>query len=178
MEDVVQGVVEKLVRRHPHVFGQVQASDAGAALVSWEAMKKLEKKERKHILDGVPKDLPALMAAQKLQSKASKVGFDWQKPEPVWQKIKEELQELEQAVKEGKQRHIEEELGDVLFSVVNLSRFYKVDSELALLACCKKFRQRFEYVEGQVNAQGGDWSSFSLEQLDAYWNEAKNTITD
>ena len=96
----------------------------------------------------------------------------------AWQKIKEELQELEQAVKEGKQRHIEEELGDVLFSVVNLSRFYKVDSELALLACCKKFRQRFEYVEGQVNAQGGDWSSFSLEQLDAYWNEAKNTITD
>ena len=95
MEDVVQGVVEKLVRRHPHVFGQVQATDAGAALVSWEAMKKLEKKERKHILDGVPKDLPALMAAQKLQSKASKVGFDWQKPEPVWQKIKEELQELE-----------------------------------------------------------------------------------
>lgn len=178
MEDVVQGVVEKLVRRHPHVFGQVQASDAGAALVSWEAMKKLEKKERKHILDGVPKDLPALMAAQKLQSKASKVGFDWQEPEPVWQKIKEELQELEQAVKEGKQGHIEEELGDVLFSVVNLSRFYKVDSELALLACCKKFRQRFEYVEGQVNAQGGDWSRFSLEQLDGYWNEAKNTITD
>ena len=166
------------MRRHPHVFGQVQASDAGAALVSWEAMKKLEKKERKHILDGVPKDLPALMAAQKLQSKASKVGFDWQKPEPVWQKIKEELQELEQAVKEGKQRHIEEELGDVLFSVVNLSRFYKVDSELALLSCCKKFRQRFEYVESQVNAQGGDWSSFSLEQLDAYWKEAKNTITD
>ena len=118
------------------------------------------------------------MAAQKLQSKASKVGFDWQEPEPVWQKIKEELQELEQAVKEGKQGHIEEELGDVLFSVVNLSRFYKVDSELALLACCKKFRQRFEYVEGQVNAQGGDWSRFSLEQLDGYWNEAKNTITD
>ena len=175
MEEVVQGVVEKLVRRHPHVFGQVQAADAGAALMSWEAVKKQEKKDRKHILDGVPKDLPALMAAQKLQSKAAKVGFDWQEAEPVWQKINEELAELRQAVDEGSEAHIAEELGDVLFSAVNLSRFYKVDSELALLSCCKKFRQRFGYVEEKVNAHGGDWKRFSLEELDAYWNEAKNT---
>ncbi|MBQ5823095.1 MAG: nucleoside triphosphate pyrophosphohydrolase, partial [Selenomonadaceae bacterium] len=112
MQDVVEGVTEKLVRRHPHVFGDVQAADAGSALISWEAVKKEEKKERKSLLDGVPKDLPALMAAQKLQGKAAKAGFDWEAPEPVWDKIHEELAELKEAVAEGDAGHIAEELGD------------------------------------------------------------------
>ena len=173
MEDVIQGTVEKLVRRHPHVFGDVQASDAGAALMSWEAMKKKEKSYRKHILDGVPKDLPALMSAQKLQSKAAKVGFDWQEAEPVWQKVSEELAELREAVAENNPGHVEEELGDTLFSLVNLARFLKVDSEMALLATNKKFRSRFGHVEERVKESGKKWGDFTLEQLDEFWNEAK-----
>ncbi len=173
MQDVVEGVTEKLVRRHPHVFGDVQAADAGSALISWEAVKKQEKKERKSLLDGVPKDLPALMAAQKLQGKAAKAGFDWDTPEPVWAKIHEELAELKEAVAEGDAEHITEELGDVLFTVVNLARFLKADSELALLACNKKFRTRFSFVEQRVREQGGRWQDFTLEQLDEFWNEAK-----
>lgn len=173
MQDVVEGVTEKLVRRHPHVFGDVQAADAGSALISWEAVKKQEKKERKSLLDGVPKDLPALMAAQKLQGKAAKAGFDWDTPEPVWAKIHEELAELKEAVAEGDAGHITEELGDVLFTIVNLARFLKADSELALLACNKKFRTRFSFVEQRVREQGGRWQDFTLEQLDEFWNEAK-----
>ena len=173
MQDVIDGVTEKLVRRHPHVFGDVQASDAGSALISWEAVKKQEKKERKSLLDGVPKDLPALMAAQKLQGKAAKAGFDWDAPEPVWAKVHEELAELKAAVAEGDAGHITEELGDVLFTVVNLARFLKADSELALLACNQKFRTRFSFVEQRVREQGGLWQDFTLEQLDEFWNEAK-----
>ena len=173
MQDVIDGVTEKLVRRHPHVFGDVQASDAGSALISWEAVKKQEKKERKSLLDGVPKDLPALMAAQKLQGKAAKAGFDWDAPEPVWAKVHEELAELKAAVAEGDAGHITEELGDVLFTVVNLARFLKADSELALLACNQKFRTRFSFVEQRVREQGGRWQDFTLEQLDEFWNEAK-----
>lgn len=173
MQDVVEGVTEKLVRRHPHVFGDVQAADAGSALISWEAVKKEEKKERKSLLDGVPKDLPALMAAQKLQGKAAKAGFDWEAPEPVWDKIHEELAELKEAVAEGDAGHIAEELGDVLFTIVNLARFLKADSEMALLGCNQKFRSRFSFVEQKVREQGGSWQDFTLAQLDEYWNEAK-----
>lgn len=176
MQDVIDGVTAKLVRRHPHVFGDVQAADAGSALLSWEKVKKAEKKNRKHILDGVPKDLPALMAAQKLQGKAAKVGFDWQEAEPVWQKVQEELTELREALAEKSQEHIDEELGDVLFSLVNLARFINVDSELALLACNEKFRQRFAHVEARVNAAGGKWENFTLEQLDEFWHEAKKDL--
>ena len=173
MQDVVEGVTEKLVRRHPHVFGDVQAADAGSALISWEAEKKEEKKERESLLDGVPKDLPALMAAQKLQGKAAKAGFDWEAPEPVWDKIHEELAELKEAVAEGDAGHIAEELGDVLFTIVNLARFLKADSEMALLGCNQKFRSRFSFVEQKVREQGGSRQDFTLAQLDEYWNEAK-----
>lgn len=173
MQEVVDGVTAKLVRRHPHVFGDVQAADAGAALISWEAVKKQEKKERLSVLDGVPKDLPALMAAQKLQGKAAKVGFDWDAPEPVWEKIREELRELKEAVAEGNAERVSEELGDVLFSVVNLARFLKADSELALLGCNRKFRKRFAFVEEQVRVQGGRWDDFTLKELDVFWAQAK-----
>lgn len=173
MQDVVDRTTEKLVRRHPHVFGDIQASDAGAALLSWEQVKQVEKSYRKSKLDGIPKDLPSLMYAQKMQHKAAKVGFDWDNIEPVWDKLNEEIKELKEAVQQEENSHIEEELGDLLFTVVNISRFLKVDSEVALRGCSNKFRTRFLYVEECVNNAGGDWSKFSLDDLDNFWNEAK-----
>ncbi len=178
MQDVVDGITEKLVRRHPHIFGDVQASDAAAVLVNWEAIKRKEKPERQSRLDGVPKDLPALSAAAKLQGKAADVGFDWSEAGPVYDKCREEWAELLAAVEENDSAHIEEELGDLLFAVVNLSRFLKVNGELALLAANRKFRQRFMYVEEKVRAGGGDWKEYTLEMLDAFWNEAKRLETN
>lgn len=173
MQDVVDGITDKLVRRHPHIFGDVQAEDAAAVLANWEAIKRQEKPERKSRLDGVPKDLPALMAAAKLQGKAADAGFDWSETAPVIEKCREEWGELLAAIKEENAAHIEEELGDLLFAVVNLSRFLKVNGELALLAANRKFARRFRHVEAKVEAAGGDWKKFTLDKLDAFWNEAK-----
>ena len=175
MQQVIDDATEKLVRRHPHIFGDVQASDAGAAILAWESIKKQEKKERKSVLDGIPMGLPALMAAQKLQHKAAKVGFDWDEIEPVWLKIQEELSELKEACQEENEEHIQEELGDVLFSIVNLARFLQVDSELALISCNRKFKTRFQYVEKKVKQSGKDWSEYSLAELDEFWNESKKS---
>ncbi len=173
MQDVVDGITEKLVRRHPHIFGDVQVSDAAGVLANWEAIKRQEKPERKSRLDGVPKDLPALSAAAKLQGKAADVGFDWPDVAPVLDKCREEWRELLAAMEEKDAGHIEEELGDLLFAVVNLSRFLKVNSELALLAANRKFKRRFRFVEEKVEASGGDWKKFTLDELDGFWNEAK-----
>ncbi|MBQ1855362.1 MAG: nucleoside triphosphate pyrophosphohydrolase [Anaerovibrio sp.] len=173
MQQVIDEATEKLVRRHPHIFGDVQASDAGAAVLAWESIKKKEKKDRESVLDGVPKGLPALMSAQKLQHKAAKVGFDWDEIGPVWDKIKEEVDELKEAQAEGDPKHIEEELGDVLFTVVNLARFLKVDSELALMNTNRKFTTRFHFVEEKVKESGKKWSDFTLNELDELWNAAK-----
>ncbi|MBR5908564.1 MAG: nucleoside triphosphate pyrophosphohydrolase, partial [Schwartzia sp.] len=173
MQDVVDGITEKLVRRHPHIFGDVQAEDAAAVLANWEAIKRKEKPERKSRLDGVPKELPALMAAAKLQGKAADAGFDWDDAAPVFEKCREEWQELKEAVGQKDAAHIEEEMGDLLFAVVNLSRFLKVNAELALLAANRKFKRRFRKVEEKVEAAGGDWKQFTLQELDAFWDEAK-----
>ncbi|ORU00458.1 Nucleoside triphosphate pyrophosphohydrolase MazG [Anaerovibrio sp. JC8] len=173
MQQVIDEATEKLVRRHPHIFGDVQAADAGAAVLAWESIKKKEKKERQSVLDGVPKGLPALMSAQKLQHKAAKVGFDWDEIAPVWDKIKEEVDELKEAQAEGNPQHIEEELGDVLFTVVNLARFLKVDAELALMNTNRKFTERFHFVENKVKESGKNWSDFTLNELDELWNMAK-----
>lgn len=173
MQDVVDGITEKLIRRHPHIFGDVQASDAAQVLINWEAIKKQEKPERTSAIDGIPQGLPALMYAWKLQKKAAKVGFDWEEIGPVWEKLSEELAELKEALGENNQKHIEEELGDMLFVIVNLSRFIKVQPELALLGTNKKFIRRFNYVEEQVKKSGKEWEDFSLNQLDKWWDEAK-----
>lgn len=173
MQDVVDGITEKLVRRHPHIFGDIQARDAGEALLSWEAVKRKEKPERTSLLDGVPKDLPALMGAEKLQKKAAKAGFDWPAVEPVWEKLAEELAELREAVAEQDTEHIAEELGDVLFSTVNLARFLKVEPEEAMRQANRKFQRRFSYVEHCVQLSGKKWEAFSLEELDVFWNAAK-----
>lgn len=150
MQDVIDGITEKLIRRHPHVFGDVNVKDAGEVLTNWEAIKRAEKKDRTSVLDGIPKDLPALMSAYKLQHKAAKVGFDWPDIDPVWDKLEEELHELEEAIADGKVEKIEEELGDVLFTVVNIARFLKIDAEVALTGTNRKFKKDFPILKQKL----------------------------
>ncbi|WP_019554915.1 bifunctional methyltransferase/pyrophosphohydrolase YabN [Propionispira raffinosivorans] len=174
MQDVIDGITEKLIRRHPHVFGDITVKDAGEVVLNWDAIKKIEKAaERKSVLDGVPKDLPSLMRAYKLQHKAAKVGFDWADIGPVWDKVTEELAELKEAVSEKNKKHIEEELGDLLFSIVNVSRFLKVDAEVALTGANYKFLTRFLYIEEQVKAKSLKWENVDINRLNVLWNEAK-----
>lgn len=173
MQDIIDGVNEKLIRRHPHVFGDMQLDDAAKVLDNWEKLKQQEKLERTSILDGVPKNLPALMQAYKLQKKASKVGFDWDKIDPVWKKCAEEIAELQEAISSGNTENIVEEYGDLLFALVNWARFLKVEPELALLQANRKFKQRFQYVEKRVHELNRDWKTFSLAELDEIWDESK-----
>ncbi len=174
MQDVVDTVTEKMIRRHPHVFGDVSVRDAGEVVLNWDAIKKEEKgDQRKSILDGVPKDLPSLMRAYKLQHKAAKVGFDWDNIAPVWDKINEEIAELKKAIKENDQSEIEAEFGDVLFSIVNLSRFLNVDAEVSLNMTNNKFIRRFSYIENNVKEKGKEWKKVTLKELNQYWDESK-----
>ncbi|WP_346353968.1 nucleoside triphosphate pyrophosphohydrolase [Azotosporobacter soli] len=173
MQDVVDVVTEKMIRRHPHVFGEVTVADAADVVVNWEEIKRREHSDRKRILDGIPAGLPALMHAYKVQGKAAKVGFDWPDAAPVWEKVAEELQELREAVEKKDAKAIEEELGDALFSLVNLARFLSVEPETALTATNQKFRRRFGYIEEKIMKNGEEWKKMSLKQLDLLWNEAK-----
>ena len=173
MQDVINGITEKLIRRHPHVFGDINVKDADEVLTNWEAIKRAEKKDRKSVLDGVPKDFPALMAAYKLQHKAAKVGFDWPDIDPVWDKLREEIEELEEATVDAAPERIEEELGDVLFTIVNLARFLKIDPEIALTATSRKFKRRFSYIENKVKEKQQKWEQLSLLDLDDLWQEVK-----
>lgn len=173
LQDVIDEVVEKLIRRHPHVYGNVEVDGSAQVLKNWDAIKKTEKQNRKSVLDGVTKDLPGLLRAHKLQHKAAKVGFDWEKPEDCWQKILEEMQEVQEAKQQGKQEHLEEEIGDLLFAVVNYARQVGVNSEVAINRANNKFLRRFNYVEKQVDSSGKKWEDFSLSQLDTFWNDAK-----
>lgn len=170
-DDVVNGVCQKLVFRHPHLFGGVEAHDPTGALNAWEAAKQEEKGQRTatDTLNAVARSLPGLMRAEKIQSKAAKVGFDWQDIGPALDKLSEEVAELRQAVAEG--TNVSEELGDVLFAAAKVGRFAGVDSELALHATCEKFIRRFERVEQQVE---GEMKDRSLEELTALWNGAKD----
>ena len=177
MQNVVDTVTEKMVRRHPHVFGEITVRDAAEVVVNWEQIKKREKPgERTGVLDGIPVGLPALMAAYKLQAKAAKVGFDWAEIGPVWDKVAEELAELKEAAllpEAERALKSEEELGDVLFAVVNLARFMGIEPETALNGTNNKFRRRFGYIEAQLNASGTAWEEMNLEKLDVLWDEAK-----
>lgn len=173
LQDVIDDVVDKLIRRHPHVFGDTHVNGSDEVLVNWEAIKKQEKQERKHVLDGVAQGLPALMRAYKLQSKAAKVGFDWSDVKDVWAKVEEELGELQEALANGDTAAAESELGDVLFALVNYARFYKIEPEVALNGTNNRFASRFSYVEQQVEASEKKWQEFSLEELDKFWDAAK-----
>ena len=173
LQDVIDEVVDKLIRRHPHVFGETKVTGSDEVLVNWEAIKKTEKTERKHVLDGVTQGLPALLRAYKLQSKAAKVGFDWPDVKGVWDKVQEELAELQEALASGDRDAAENELGDVLFALVNYARHQKIEPEVALNGTNNRFAKRFAHVESCVEASGKAWQDFSLDELDQFWDEAK-----
>jgi len=172
IEGSIKNINEKLVRRHPHVFGDAQADAAFHAKQNWEAAKH-EEKNRKSRLDGVPVTLPALIRAQRLQQKASYAGFDWDKVEEVWAKIHEEIQELKEAQSNNSKKHVEEEIGDVLFAVVNLARFLDIPAEDALRKTNKKFTTRFAQVEEELKKRGKNVEDSSLEEMDEIWNTVK-----
>lgn len=173
LQDVIDEVVDKLIRRHPHVFGETHVENSDDVLRNWEAIKKQEKQERKHVLDGVSQGLPALLRAYKLQGKAAKVGFDWNNLDGVWAKVEEELGELREALAAGVKEAAESELGDVLFALVNYARHNKIEPEVALDGTNNRFASRFAHVEEKVTASGKAWSDFSLDELDKFWDEAK-----
>ncbi len=174
MDDVVSGIVEKLVTRHPHVFGDLDVESADEVLRNWEKIKAQEKKDR-GLLAGVPRSMPALNRAQRIGEKVQRVGFDWPDARGSREKVAEELGELDRAIASGDDAAIEEEMGDVLFALVNLSRHVKVDAESSLRRTIDKFTKRFDHVESRVKEKHGGWAGepMPLEVLDSYWEEAK-----
>ena len=174
--DVVRAIIEKLVRRHPHVFGDVQADTPQEVLFNWEQIKKTERLNangRASLLDGVPRELPALLRAHRLQEKASRVGFDWKEAREVVRKVEEELGELRAAMDSEQPERMEAELGDLLFSLVNLSRFIAVNPEEALRKTIARFIARFQYIEEELAHRGRTPGQVTLDEMDALWAEAK-----
>lgn len=173
MSDVIEKISEKMIRRHPHVFGKTKFKSKEHFRKYWEDEKRREGKKRESILEGVPKALPSLLRAHKLQKKAAGVGFDWKKTEDVLKKLNEELREFKSALKNKKQSEIEDELGDIFFMLVNISRFVGVNPEDALRKTISKFISRFRYIEMKTAEQGKRLSDMALEEMDALWDEAK-----
>lgn len=173
MSDVIEKISEKMIRRHPHVFGKTKFKSKEHFRKYWEDEKRREGKKRESILEGVPKALPSLLRAHKLQKKAAGVGFDWKKTEDVLKKLNEELKEFKSALKKKKQSEIEDELGDIFFMLVNISRFVGVNPEDALRKTISKFISRFRYIEMKTAEKGKRLSDMALEEMDALWDEAK-----
>lgn len=171
MTEVLDGICDKLIARHPHIYGNVQADDEEAVKANWEKLKLKEGK--KSVLEGVPRSLPAMVKATRIQEKARGAGFDWERPQQVWDKVREELAELEAEVKGGSQQAIESEFGDFLFSMINVSRFLKVDPESALERTNKKFIRRFQYMEEQARKEGKQVADYELAQMEQWWQQAK-----
>ena len=173
--DVTSEICSKLISRHPHIFGDVIANTSDQVLQNWEAIKKTEKQLKSHtgVLKDVPSNLPALMRSYKVQQKAAQVGFDWDDIEDVFSKVDEEIRELRDVYKSKNVERITDELGDAMFALVNLSRFLKVQPELALTGTVKKFINRFEYIEQQSTKAGKKLEDMSLAEMDKLWNEAK-----
>jgi XTP/dITP diphosphohydrolase len=171
LQNVIDGICQKLIKRHPHIYGDVKVSDEEDVKKNWEQIKLSEGK--KSVLSGVPKSLPAMVKAMRIQEKAKQVGFEWATQEQVWEKVEEEKAELLEAVNSGKQHYIEEEAGDLFFSVINYVRFLKIDAENALELTNKKFIKRFTRMEEQVQQNGKNLNEMSLEEMDAIWNEIK-----
>jgi XTP/dITP diphosphohydrolase len=171
IEDVIDGICQKLIARHPHIYGDVQVANDEDVKRNWEKLKMKEGK--KSVLSGVPKTLPALVKAMRLQEKAKQVGFEWENKEQVWEKVKEEEGELQEVILTGEQEKIEEEFGDLLFSLVNFARFLNVDAENALEVTNKKFIRRFTQMEEKAQATGKPLAEMTLEEMDAIWNQIK-----
>jgi XTP/dITP diphosphohydrolase len=171
IDEVINGICEKLITRHPHIYGDVKVENDEDVKRNWEKLKMKEGK--KSVLSGVPKTLPAILKAMRLQEKAKQVGFEWENKEQVWEKVKEEEAELQEAIAGGEQAKIEEEYGDLLFSLVNFARFLNVDAENALEVTNKKFIQRFTQMEEKAQATGKPLAEMTLEEMDAIWNQIK-----
>jgi MazG family protein len=172
--DAITAIHDKLVRRHPHVFGDVEAGDAETVLVNWEKLKQDERKaENKSILSGVPQSMPALLKASRLTEKAARVGFDWRRTDDVFDKLDEEMAELREAVASGDEQHVHEEIGDLLFTIANIARKVNVNPEEALQSTNRKFMRRFGSMESQVRERGQNLDQLQLEEMDRLWDEAK-----
>jgi len=174
--DVLNTVSDKLIARHPHIYGDVKVSGEEEVKANWEKLKLKEGK--KSILQGVPKSLPAIVKALRIQDKAKQVGFEWENIEQVYEKVTEELEELNEVVATQNQEKIEEEFGDLLFALVNYSRFLKVDPEAALEKCNKKFINRFQYIEEQAQKLNKPLDEMTLTEMDGYWNDAKKMLNN
>ncbi len=171
IEDVLEGVSKKLVDRHPHIYGNVEVNNEDDVKRNWEKLKLKEGKTS--VLSGVPKALPSLIKAMRLQEKAKQVGFEWENRNQVWEKVKEEENELLEAIETGEQQKIEEEFGDLVFSLVNFARFLNIDAENALELTNKKFIHRFTAMESAAKQKGTTLDALSLDEMDAIWNEIK-----
>jgi len=171
--DVLNHINDKLVRRHPHVFGELELKDADTVKKNWERLKKAEKQERKSVLEGIPRALPALIYAQRMQEKTASVGFDWDDVPPILEKIDEETKELKSALETEDQTRIKEEVGDLLFTIVNLARKLHLDAESALKETARKFSKRFQYIEEQYRQNGENINEASLEELNSFWELSK-----
>jgi len=172
MADILDSISEKLIYRHPHIYGDVEANDAETVEKNWEKLKL--KEGRKSVLEGVPKSLPALVKAQRIQEKVKGVGFDWEKPEQVWEKVQEELNEFKvEAEQKNNHEKTEAEFGDLLFSLINYARFLNINPEDALERTNKKFIKRFQYLESESKKDGKSMADMSLAEMDVYWERAK-----
>lgn len=173
INDILESSIEKMVRRHPHVFGDKKAKDSKEVLVHWEETKKKEKRNRKSILEGVPKELPALLRAHQLQSRAARVGFDWERIDQVFDKVEEEISEFKEAYRNKERERMEDELGDIFFSLVNVARFLEVNPEDALRSAIGRFIARFSYIEEAAAGEGRSISSLSIDEMESLWQRAK-----
>ena len=173
MSDVLKGINEKLIYRHPHVFGNVQVSGASEVEENWEQLKIKENSDYKPVLSGVPSSLPAIVKANRIQEKVRGVGFDWEVREQIWDKVLEELSELKDEIEKRNTETIESELGDVLFSIINAARLYGIDPEAALEKTNRKFIKRFNYLEKETMLKGKSLHDMSLDEMNVIWEEAK-----
>jgi XTP/dITP diphosphohydrolase len=171
--DVANSICDKLVERHPHIYGDVKVENEADVKRNWEQIKLKEGKGKTSVLEGVPKSLPALVKANRIQDKVAGVGFDWEKPSQVWEKVQEELSELNEEVEKNNTENTEKEFGDVLFSIINYARFIGVNPENALEKTNKKFIKRFQYLELEAKKARKQLVDMSLTEMDEYWNEAK-----
>ncbi len=174
LEEVIDSIREKLIRRHPHVFGETVVNGSEEVKKNWETIKLDEGRES--VLEGVPENLPSLQRAHRLQEKAAKVGFDWEKKEDVWKKVIEEIEEMHQSEREETKEELENEIGDVFFALVNYARFLNVNPEYALRKTNKKFINRFNYIEKKIQETGRKINESNLQEMDKYWEESKSKV--
>jgi MazG family protein len=171
IDDVLESITSKLIRRHPHIFGDVKVADSDEVKRNWEQIKMEEGRES--IIDGIPQTLPALLRAHRMQDKAAKIGFDWPDAAGVLSKLDEEFNEMHEAIASGDRDRMEDEMGDVLFSMVNFARYHRINPEDALRRTIAKFESRFRHIEKRMREEGRDIKGATLEEMDRYWDEAK-----